>query len=166
MYARNPRTGSEIHGTLERLDARSDTITDSFRRIPTGITYEYEGYTYVFWETQETGTRQGETVFLDGEGEQVMESEVELVHELDEPLKPQPPPVAGKDRPDLNEVGRETNFTDTATLYEVVHPDGSGHGRYATQEEAEKHARPTDHIAEAAYGLSDDVHYVDREQKE
>ena len=166
MYARNRRTGSEIRGTLEKLDARSDTIANSFERSPTGITHEYKGNTCVFWDSQETMTRQGETVFLDSDGGAVVESEVEVVHELDEPLKPEPPTVAAKDRPDLDEVERETNFTDTVTVYEVVHPDGSGHGRYNTQEEAEKHARPADHIAEAVYGLSNDVHYVERKSEE
>ena len=158
MHARNRRTGSPIVGTLERLTGRADSVKDKFQATADGPTHEYDGYTKVFWDDQRTVTRQGETAYLDEDGTEVVGDEVELVQDLQAPLTPVPerPPAA-----DLEEEGRETNFTDRATLYEVVRPDGSGHGLYTTVEAAHEQARPCDRIAEAVYTRTDQIGYAE-----
>ena len=105
--------------------------------------------------------RQSERVFIDDDREEILESEIELVKDPDTPLAEAPEPNGS--RPDLDEVGRETNFTDTASLYEIVHPDGSGHGLYTTREQAASEARPQDLVAEALYTRCDQVHYTDED---
>ena len=50
MRARAP-TGKLIIGTLERLSGRANIVEGSFTRNENGtLTFEYEGYTEVFWE--------------------------------------------------------------------------------------------------------------------
>ena len=162
MYARNRRTGSEITGTHERLEARADTIRDKFKRSTEGgIKGEHDGYTHVFWNSQETLTKQGETVYLDDEGEEVPESEIELVNDLSEPLTPVPATAGSPDVPALDKPGRTTDLNETAELYEVVHPDtGSGHGRYTELSKARDAGRPTDLIARTVYRTTSETTYV------
>lgn len=56
-------TGSKIIGTLERLTgvATLSTINDDG-------TPNYLGKTDIFWDDQETATREGEIIFLDQNG--------------------------------------------------------------------------------------------------
>ena len=162
MIARNRRTGSPIAGTFEALQGRADTAHKSFQRDADGnIQFEHEGTTKVFWDAQETARQQDEIVFLDEDGEGVVESEVELVNDLKAPLTPLVT-TSADDWPDLRETGRQTRFYESVTLYEVVHADGSGHGLHATQDEAAKAARPSDRIAATVYKRTDEVTYDER----
>src|SRR6266849_10008976 len=57
--ARAPN-GRLIVGTLEKLAGRANTVVGSFERDENGkLTFEYEGYTEVFWEEQRTVHKHG-----------------------------------------------------------------------------------------------------------
>ncbi len=56
--------------------------------------------------------------------------------------------------------GRETNFTDTVTLYERVDRDGEGEGIYLSVENAWRKTEPGEKVAEAVYTLTDHVELV------
>ncbi len=100
MHARNRRTGSPIVGTLERLDARCGLVADGFGRGKDGrITHEHEGGTDFFYDTSEQVRVGDERMYLDEDGEQVAESDIEL-HDPDdapEPARPPRPRRAGND---------------------------------------------------------------------
>ena len=101
MYARNRRTGSPITGTLERLDARAGLIADGFGRDEDGhMTHEHEGGSEFFYDTSKQVTADGERVYLDEDGEQVAEGEIELHAEdgAPEPARPPRPQQAANDR--------------------------------------------------------------------
>ncbi len=69
-------------GTLERLSGRADIVEGSFTRNENGtFTFEYEGYTEVFWEEQKTVRRNGRPIFLDEEGFQWEETQLFLSEE-------------------------------------------------------------------------------------
>ena len=92
MHARNRRTGSPIVGTLERLDARCGLVADGFGRGEDGrITHEHEGGTEFFYDTSEQVRVGDERMYLDEDGEQVVESDIEL-HDPDGAPEPAPPP--------------------------------------------------------------------------
>ena len=92
MYARNRRTGSPIVGTLERLDARCGLIADGFGRDEDGrITHEHEGGTEFFYDTSEQVRVGDELVYLDEDGEQVAERDIELHAENGTPEPARPP---------------------------------------------------------------------------
>ena len=79
MHARNRRTGAPITGTLQRLYARARLLENGFGRGEDGrITHEDEGGTEFFYDTSETVRTDGERTYLDEDGEQVVESDVEL----------------------------------------------------------------------------------------
>jgi len=79
--ARAPN-GKLIIGTLERLSGRGDIVEGSFTRNENGtLTFEYEGYTEVFWEEQKTVCRNGKPIFLDEEGFQWEEIQLLLSEE-------------------------------------------------------------------------------------
>lgn len=79
MHARNRRTGAPITGTLQRLYARAKLLEDGFGRAEDGrITHEHEGGTDFFYDTSETVRTDGERTYVDDDGEQVAESDVEL----------------------------------------------------------------------------------------
>ena len=87
MYARNPKTGAAITGTLEQMDGKALTTEDSFSRDDTGkLVFDYEGETEIYWNGQETQSRDGKTIFIDDDGEEVLETEVELTDD-EEPRK-------------------------------------------------------------------------------
>ena len=66
------------------------------------------------------------------------------------------------ERPDLDEEGRETNFTDTVTLYEIVDPeDGTGRGMFYTPQAAKAEAEPDELIAQQTYVSGYNPTYVD-----
>ena len=74
--ARAPN-GKLIIGTLERLSGRANIVEGSFTRNENGtLTFEYEGYTEVFWEEQKTVRRNGRPIFLDEEGFQWEETQL------------------------------------------------------------------------------------------
>ena len=79
MEAINKRTGAEIRGTLELLQGRAEI--EHFRRGPDGkLEYEHEGGTVIFYDASETKTDDnGSVVFLDDDGEEVLETDVILV---------------------------------------------------------------------------------------
>ena len=81
MRARAP-TGKLIVGTFEKLFGRADIVEGSFTRNENGtLTFEYEGYTEVFWEEQRTVHRNGRPIFLDEEGFQWEETQLLLSEE-------------------------------------------------------------------------------------
>ena len=164
MYARNRRTGSPIVGTLETLQASARTLEAGFNRDKAGaIEFNHEGYTDVYWNSQQTLTRQGETVFVDEAGDEVVESEIELSDEEATPFaKPGEAALAGA-RPALDTPGRETSLTEQITLHEVVHPDGNGHGAYPSYQAASEDARPCDRIAKVHYVRSGAAAYTENE---
>lgn len=79
--ARAPN-GKLIVGTLEKLAGRANTVAGSFERDENGkLTFEYEGYTEIFWEEQKTVHEHGAPVFLDEDGFQWEETEILLSQE-------------------------------------------------------------------------------------
>ena len=87
MYARNPKTGAAITGTLEQVDGRATTIYDSFQREESGkLAFEHGSETQMYWDGQETQTRDGQVIFIDDDGEEVLENDVELTTK-EEPRK-------------------------------------------------------------------------------
>ncbi len=90
MYAINKETGASIEGTAETVPGKALTQRDSFERGKDGrITWEYAGDTKVYWDGQETIEREGKTVFVDENGDEITEDQVELVER--DPWKPEPP---------------------------------------------------------------------------
>ncbi|MCY4507869.1 MAG: hypothetical protein OXG35_13050 [Acidobacteria bacterium] len=79
------------------------------------------------------------------------------------PGDPPAEPPAGPKRPDLDTAGRETNFTDTLTIYEIVNrDDGTGRGMFLTAHAADAERDPgTELIASATYTLAKAPEYVD-----
>ena len=69
-----------------------------------------------------------------------------------------------RERPDLSEIGRETNFTDTVTLYELINPEdgGTGRGLFYTPDAADKEAEPGEVVAQQAYCRAGEPTYVDK----
>jgi len=79
--ARAPN-GKLIVGTFEKLVGRANTVNGSFERDENGkLTFEYEGYTEIFWEEQKTVHKHGAPVFLDEDGFQWQETEILLSQE-------------------------------------------------------------------------------------
>lgn len=75
-------TGSQILGTLERLSGRAEIIADSYRGDPkTGVDFDWEGGTEIFYDDQETVTRDGQRVFLDEAGDSWAEDQLALADE-------------------------------------------------------------------------------------
>ena len=68
--------------TRERLSGRANIVEGSFTRNENGtLTFEYEGYTQVFWEEQRTVDWNGRPIFLDEEGFQWEETQLLLSEE-------------------------------------------------------------------------------------
>lgn len=78
-------TGKVITGTLEWLMGQALIHEDSWTVTPGSIEFEYAGETDVWWDEQTTVTRKvdavgrRERVFIDEDGNEVLESEIELV---------------------------------------------------------------------------------------
>lgn len=81
MYARNKHSGSPIVGTLEVIHGRCGIANDSFSEGADGrIEFDDDGNgTDVFWDSAETATDDHGRIFLDRDGEEVAETDVELV---------------------------------------------------------------------------------------
>ena len=81
MYARNKHSGSPIVGTLEVVHGRCGIADDSFTKGPDGSLQfgNNGGGTDLFWDSAETATDDRGRIFLDRDGEQVAEADVELV---------------------------------------------------------------------------------------
>ena len=60
----------------------------------------------------------------------------------------------------VERTGRETNFTDTVTLYERVDRDGEGQGIYLDVEDAWRETEGGEQVAEAVYALTDHMKLV------
>ena len=60
----------------------------------------------------------------------------------------------------VERTGRETNFTDTVTLYERVDRDGEGQGIYLDVEDAWRETDEGEQVAEAVYALTDHMKLV------
>ena len=81
--------GTLIVATQERLSGRALIVPSSVRAEPTGgFSFDYEGSTDVFWDDQRTVTQDDERVFLDEEGEEYLESELQLVPQEEEKSPP------------------------------------------------------------------------------
>jgi hypothetical protein len=85
MRAYSP-TGSPILGSYEMCPARAEILPNSFERDPaTGeLTYDHAGGSEMFWDAMETVTRNGKVVFLDEDGEEWTEDQIELREEKEE----------------------------------------------------------------------------------
>ena len=103
MHARNRRTGTPITGTLQRLYARAKLIEDRFGRRDDGrLTYEDEGGTEFYYDTSEHVSTNGEKTYLDEDGEQVVESDVELYEPATAATKPAERPDATNTAPNAS----------------------------------------------------------------
>lgn len=79
MRARNRVTGSPIVKSVENIQGSCRLVPDAFERDADGsITLDYEGGTELDWDSGEQATREGEHLYLDAAGEEVLESDVEL----------------------------------------------------------------------------------------
>jgi len=74
-YAPN---GSPILGTLENLTGRAEIRDGSFRMEDGALAFDHAGETEVFWDGQETVSRDGKTVFLAADGNEVLEDQIVL----------------------------------------------------------------------------------------
>lgn len=75
---------TRIIGTLEKLVGRGEITC--FNKLDDGkIDIVWDGYTEVFWDSQETVQRKGQRIFLDREGNEYPEDKCRLVtqEELD-----------------------------------------------------------------------------------
>ncbi|MBS0454017.1 MAG: hypothetical protein JSS14_22165 [Proteobacteria bacterium] len=70
-----------ITGTLEKLLGTCD-IADA-EMVDGELELTYGGYTEVDWDSQETFMHDGQRIFIDEGGSQVLESEVELIDDED-----------------------------------------------------------------------------------
>jgi hypothetical protein len=72
------KAGTRITGTLERIPA-----TQSLRFVSKGedgkLTFNFNTGSTIFWDGQVTVEREGQMVFLDENGKEFLESEVEFV---------------------------------------------------------------------------------------
>ena len=144
--------GAEIRGTAEVIEACSDTIGDRFERTPDGsVAFEHDSYTEVYWDNQRMVRRQGETVFIDAGGEEIVASQLELVDDLDDPSPSETEPPGAGPEPDLDAPGRTTSLSHEVTRYEGVRPDGSGHSRHTSWDDAQAQTRPGDHVERVRY---------------
>ena len=79
MKARNRRTGAAVRTTLERIYGSSPVIEESFEQSDDGaIGFTQGDGTELCWDTAGTVERNGETIFIDENGDEVRASEVEL----------------------------------------------------------------------------------------
>jgi len=75
-------TGVAILGTLETLSGRAEIADTEITRNPDGtFEFEYQGSTEVFWDDQRTVVRNGQRIFLDENGAEWPEDQLELVEE-------------------------------------------------------------------------------------
>lgn len=80
MRAVNRKTRSPIVGTAERIYGTARLVVDSFARDEAGeLSFDHNGQTDVDWNSQETLDREGWIVFVDDDGEEVPENEIELI---------------------------------------------------------------------------------------
>lgn len=86
------KDGNLIIATLERLSGRALIAPGSVRPEPGGgFSFDYEGTTDIFWDDQRTVTQDDERVFLDEEGTEYLESELQLVPEQQQQQAPELP---------------------------------------------------------------------------
>ena len=71
-----------IVATLEQLVGTCD-ISEA-EMVDGKLDITYGGYTDVDWDSQETFTDNGQRVFIDENGAQVLESEIELIEDNEE----------------------------------------------------------------------------------
>lgn len=85
MRARNRKTKAVIIGTSETIAGTALTLDDSFERNPDGsLEYDHDGETTVSWDSQTTNTRDGKTLFVDRDGDELTEDDLELFEACDE----------------------------------------------------------------------------------
>lgn len=80
MNAYSPK-GKRILGTLERLDGRAEVSENSWKREGGRLTFDFQGYTEIFWDGQRTAKRKGKTLFLDEDGNEWTAAEIVLKEE-------------------------------------------------------------------------------------
>ena len=81
MQAFSP-TGHRIIGTSDTIPATATIRHDSFIKRPDGsIDFDYSGETDVFWDGQETSTRDGKILFEDEVGAIWTEDQIVLKDE-------------------------------------------------------------------------------------
>ncbi len=68
----------EIAGTLERLSGIA-IIGDGRIQADGAIDFDYSGETTVWWDEQRTAERKGQRVFVDENGEEVLETDVAVL---------------------------------------------------------------------------------------
>ena len=83
MRARNHRTGAEIESVWTLVYGTTGLKEDGFRRSSDGrIEHEPDDSgTKIDWDSQKTATQEGETVYVDANQEDVLESDVEVFDE-------------------------------------------------------------------------------------
>ena len=116
MHARNRRTGAPITGTLQRLYARAKLLENRFGRGEDGrLTHEDEGGTEFYYDTSEHVSTNGERTYLDDDGEQVVESDIEL-------YEPGTAATKRPERPDATSAAR------SASANALNDPDAAARG--------------------------------------
>jgi hypothetical protein len=82
MRALSP-TGAEITGTLEVVKGTCGVMAWS-RDADGSLSFDYDGTgTEVDWDSQKTVTREGKRVFVDENGQEWTEDQIELVEDDD-----------------------------------------------------------------------------------
>jgi hypothetical protein len=75
--------GKQIIGTYEMCPARAEISLNSFGRDTDGtVSFDYAGESEMFWDGMETVTKEGKIVFLDGDGNEWTEDQIELREEV------------------------------------------------------------------------------------
>lgn len=72
-----------ITGTLDLVPGRA--VLNGATRLPDGtLDIEWYGETEMFWDDQKTVQRNGQDVYLDDDGNEYLESEIEVIEDDDD----------------------------------------------------------------------------------
>ena len=87
MQARNAKTGARITAALHEVYGRAAIDQTAFNRTPTGtLTFEeLDRDIELLWETTQQVKRDGNPVFLDENGDELIPEEIELCTNPDQP---------------------------------------------------------------------------------
>lgn len=79
------RNGSDIIGRYETCPCRAEILPGSFERSASGkIAFEWLGGTEMFYDAQEPIKKDGQSVFLDENGDEWTEDQITLVDDDDD----------------------------------------------------------------------------------
>lgn len=81
MIAYSKTTGQKIESSSELVPGAAQINDGSWTMVDGKFDFDYGGYTEMAWDDQCTVTRDGQRVFFDESGNEVLESDIELREE-------------------------------------------------------------------------------------